>query len=169
MINVTQKFLSIHLLITLYMFRAHSVHHQERRTVSIQPLVTIILCWWPSCVQVGSRVFFQPAYISATNIEWELPEAVLIQFVSPDDEHCVLETCMRVINKYIERNLCVTLVIYQETCIRSCFEWIIRSTRTNWQYQDPVRSDIFNKAAPHNTDQSGVNSRTTRQCRCSPV
>jgi hypothetical protein len=37
--------------------------------------------------------FFQPAYISATNIEWLLPEAVLVQFVSPDDEHCVLETC----------------------------------------------------------------------------
>ena len=31
--------------------------------------------------------------ISATNIEWLLPEAVLKQFVSPDDEHCVLETC----------------------------------------------------------------------------
>ena len=38
-------------------------------------------------------VFFQPAHISATNIEWLLPEAVLIQFVSPDDEHDVLETC----------------------------------------------------------------------------
>jgi hypothetical protein len=37
--------------------------------------------------------FFQPAHISATNIEWLLPEAVLIQFVSPDDEHDVLETC----------------------------------------------------------------------------
>jgi hypothetical protein len=30
---------------------------------------------------------------SATNIEWLLPEAALIQFVSPDDEHDVLETC----------------------------------------------------------------------------
>ena len=39
------------------------------------------------------RVFFQPAHISATNIEWLLPEAVLKQFVFPDDEHCVLETC----------------------------------------------------------------------------
>jgi hypothetical protein len=37
--------------------------------------------------------FFQPAHISATNIELLLPEAVLIQFVSPDDEHDVLETC----------------------------------------------------------------------------
>ena len=35
----------------------------------------------------------QPAHISATNIELLLPEAVLIQFVSPDDEHDVLETC----------------------------------------------------------------------------
>ena len=34
-----------------------------------------------------------PARNSANNIEWLLPEAVLIQFVSPDDEHCVLETC----------------------------------------------------------------------------
>ena len=37
--------------------------------------------------------FFQPAHISATNMERLLPEAVLIQFVSPDDEHDVLETC----------------------------------------------------------------------------
>ena len=41
------------------------------------------------------EVFFQPAHISATNIEWLLPESVLIQFVSPDDEHCVLETCRK--------------------------------------------------------------------------
>ena len=26
-------------------------------------------------------------------VEWLLQEAVLIQFVSPDDEHDVLETC----------------------------------------------------------------------------
>ena len=165
------------LLITLYMFRAHSAHHQERQIVPIQPLVTVILCWWPRCVQVVRRVFFQintgikfyilltvhhvtilrkwstwrtnffyvfisiynslhvsstscsssgetncintasgnshsmlvaemcagwkktksvffqPAHISATNIEWLLPEAVLVQSVSPDDEHDVLETC----------------------------------------------------------------------------
>jgi hypothetical protein len=36
------------------MFRAHRAHHQERQIVSIQPLVTVILCWWPSCVQVRS-------------------------------------------------------------------------------------------------------------------
>jgi hypothetical protein len=33
------------------------------------------------------------AHIQATNMEWQLPEAVLIQFVSPDDEHDVLEIC----------------------------------------------------------------------------
>ena len=69
------------------MFRVHRAHHQEGQIVSIQPLVTVLL-----------------------------PEAVLIQFVSPDDEHDVLKTC-RVINrnKYIEKNLCITLVTYQES------------------------------------------------------
>ena len=81
------KFFSMY-FITLYMFRAHRAHHQERQIVSIQPLVTVILCWWSRCVQV----FFQPAHISATNIESQLPEAVLIKFVSSDDEHDVRET-----------------------------------------------------------------------------
>ena len=66
------------------MFRAHRAHHQERQIVSIQPLVTR---------RLFQEIFFQPAHISATNIELLLPEAVLIQFVSPDDEHDVLETC----------------------------------------------------------------------------
>jgi len=43
--------------------------------------------------RLEEEVFFQPAHISATNIEWLLTEAVLIQFVSPDDEHDVLEIC----------------------------------------------------------------------------
>ena len=43
-------------------------------------------------------------------------EAVLIQFVSPDDEHDVLVTCRAINrNKYIEKNLCITLVIYKES------------------------------------------------------
>ena len=74
------------------MFRAHSAHYQERQIVSIHTLVTIILCWWLSCVQFGSTVYFQPAHNSATNIELLLPEVVLIQFVSPDNEHYVVET-----------------------------------------------------------------------------
>ena len=56
---------------TLYMFREPSVHHQERKTVSKQPQVTVTLCWWPCRVQV-----------------------VLIKVVSPDDEHEVHETCI---------------------------------------------------------------------------
>jgi hypothetical protein len=56
--NVMHKFFSIYLFlfITLYMFRAHRAHHQERQIVSIQPLATVILCWWPSCVQVGRKL-----------------------------------------------------------------------------------------------------------------
>ena len=34
------------LFLTLYMFRAHRAHHQERQIVSIQPLVTVTLCRW---------------------------------------------------------------------------------------------------------------------------
>ena len=56
--NVTHKFLSMYLFLflTLYVFRAHRAHHQERQIVSIQPLVTVTLCWWPCRVQVGSEL-----------------------------------------------------------------------------------------------------------------
>jgi len=43
----------------------------------------------PPCI----RVYSQPAHDTATNTEGQLPEVVLIQFVPPDDEHDVLETC----------------------------------------------------------------------------
>ena len=39
-----------------------------------------------------SEVHFLPAHDTATNTDWQLPEVVLTQFVSPDDEHDVLET-----------------------------------------------------------------------------
>jgi len=38
------------------MFLARRARHQERQIVSIQPLVTVILCWWPRCVQGGRRL-----------------------------------------------------------------------------------------------------------------
>ena len=66
------------------MFRAHRADHQERQIVSIQPLVAVTLCRvqvgssLPTCTRHGHR---------------QLPEVVLSQFVSPDDEHDVLETC----------------------------------------------------------------------------
>ena len=51
------QFFSMYLFIflTLYMFRAHRAHHQERLIVSIQPLVADTLCWWLCRVQVGSE------------------------------------------------------------------------------------------------------------------
>jgi hypothetical protein len=38
-------------------------------------------------------VHFRPAHDTATDTQWQLPEVVLTQFVSPHDEHDVLETC----------------------------------------------------------------------------
>jgi len=70
------------------MFRTHRAHHQERQIVSIQPLVAVggrVVC--------RSEVNFRPAHDTATDAEWQLPEVVLTQFVSPNDEHDVLETC----------------------------------------------------------------------------
>ena len=69
------------------MFQAHRAHYQERQIVSIQPLVAVggrVVC------RLG--VNSEPAHDTATNTEWQLPEVVLTQFVSPDDEHNVLET-----------------------------------------------------------------------------
>jgi len=55
MTNVTQNFsMYLFIFLTLYMFRAHRAHHQERQIVSIQPLVAVTLCRWPRRVQVGS-------------------------------------------------------------------------------------------------------------------
>jgi hypothetical protein len=45
------------LFLTLYVFRAHRAHHQERQIVSTQPLVTVTLCRWPCRVQVGSLIW----------------------------------------------------------------------------------------------------------------
>ena len=80
--------------------------------MSIQQLVAVTLCRWLCRVRVGSEL---PTGTRHGNRQ--LPEVVLTQFVSPDDEHDVLKTCRELNNKnkYIERNLCVTLVIYQES------------------------------------------------------
>ena len=77
------------LFLTLYMFRAHRAHHQERQIVSVQPLVTVTLCWWPCRVQVGSDL----SSYTCTRHGHQHEVGVLTQFVSPDDEHDVLETC----------------------------------------------------------------------------
>ena len=78
------------------MFQACHANHQEKQIVSIQRLL-IVTPWWCQCrVLVGSKLFTvysQPAHDTDTTTEWQLPEAVLIQSVSPDDEHDMLETC----------------------------------------------------------------------------
>jgi hypothetical protein len=63
------------------MFRTNRAPHQEKQIVSIQPLVTVTLCWWPCRVQVTATntgnqqtnptkpVHFQPAHDTATNTE----------------------------------------------------------------------------------------------------
>jgi hypothetical protein len=75
------------IFLTLYMFRAHRAHHQERQIVSIEPLVAFTLFRWPCRVQVRSEL---PT--STRHDHRRLPEVVLTQFVSPVDEHDVLET-----------------------------------------------------------------------------
>jgi hypothetical protein len=55
------------------MFQAHRAHHQERKIVSIQPLVTVggrVVCM--------SEVNFRHAHDTATDTERQLPEVVLI-------------------------------------------------------------------------------------------
>ena len=52
----TNSLLCVYFYLQLYMFWAHSAHHQERQIVSVQPLVTVTLCWWPRCVQVRRRL-----------------------------------------------------------------------------------------------------------------
>ena len=72
MTNVMHKLSSMCLFLftTLYMFRAHRAHHQERQIVSIQPLVTVILCWWPRCVQVGHRMTVTRDCIETICLSW---------------------------------------------------------------------------------------------------
>ena len=47
----------------------------------------------PNSIHCRLWVHSQHSHDTATNTEWQLPEVVLTQFVSPDDEHDVLETC----------------------------------------------------------------------------
>jgi hypothetical protein len=74
-------------ILTLYIFRVHRAHHQERQTVSKPPLVTVTLC------RCRKWVHFRPSHYTATDTEWQLPKVVWTNFVSPDDEHDALETC----------------------------------------------------------------------------
>jgi hypothetical protein len=63
--------MNLFLFLTLYMFRAHRAHHQERKIVSIQPLVAAgdrVVCRLG--VDYSSLlVYSQPAHDTATNTE----------------------------------------------------------------------------------------------------
>jgi hypothetical protein len=52
----TNSFQCIYLFTTLYMFRAHRSHHQDRQIVLIQFLVTVTPCWWQCRVLAGGRL-----------------------------------------------------------------------------------------------------------------
>ena len=64
------------------MFRTPRSRHQERKN--------FINTTSDNCHSV--LVAVSCAHDTITNTEWQLPEVVLIKFVSPDDEHEVLET-----------------------------------------------------------------------------
>ena len=81
----------------------------------------------------------------------------MIQFVSPDDEHDVLETCKKTIkNKYIERNLCVTLVIYQESLHDARSTKCKNVLRVNNKRQG---DDKFTEVLPHRFDAHKICNR----------
>jgi hypothetical protein len=87
------------------MFRAHRAHHQDSQVVSTHPMVTVTLCRWPCRVQVGSGLPTRTLHGHRQQTKWELPEVVLTQLDSPDDEHDVLETCrVKNKNKYTVKN-----------------------------------------------------------------
>jgi len=82
----------------------------RRRSLLVLLLYYIILIsniWWPIYFRprlyypefyillTFHHVNFRPAYDTDTDTEWQLPEFVLTQFVSPDDEHEMLETCSK--------------------------------------------------------------------------
>ena len=111
MTNVTHKFLS------MYLFLLFNSLHVSSTSCSSSGETNCINTASGNSHSVSVAVSCASAHDTATNTEWQLPEFVLIQFVSPDDEHDVLETCRELNNKnkYIERNLCVTLIIYQKS------------------------------------------------------
>jgi hypothetical protein len=102
MTNVKHKFLSVCLFLTLYMFRSHHDHHQERQIVSNSG------SWHSVSVDVRCAGRKRPAHHTATDTECQLPEFVLTQFVSPDDDHDEIETCRELKTKINTENNCAS-------------------------------------------------------------
>jgi hypothetical protein len=80
------------LFIPIYMFRARRAHHQERQIVintasgNFHSMLVAVSC-------AGWNKILLPTCTHLGHLHRMTAEAVLIQFVSPDDEHDVLETC----------------------------------------------------------------------------
>ena len=55
------------IFLTVYIFRAHRAHHQERQIVSIQPLVAVGVR--VVCRSEVNSVHFRPAHDTATDTE----------------------------------------------------------------------------------------------------
>jgi hypothetical protein len=89
------KFLSYKFISILYMFRANLCSSSGESIVSIQHLVYVTLCMWPSGMQVGKKLpdLSRPAYRTVTNTEWHIPDVVLIQLILLMMSTRLLETC----------------------------------------------------------------------------
>ena len=89
------KFFSTYLFLflTLYMFRAHRAHHQERQILSIQPLGA-----------VGGRAVCRSSDLHTARppTQSDSCQRLYWQFFSPDDEYDVLETCRELKTKINE-------------------------------------------------------------------
>ena len=72
------------------MFRAHRAHHQERQIVSKQPLVTVILCWWLRCVQIGRSLLPTCTHLGHQH-RMTVTRGCIDKIASPDDEHDMFE------------------------------------------------------------------------------
>jgi len=72
------------------MFRALCAHHQEVKII-LYSIWYRHICRWPSGAQV-ERGLSQPVHRTATYM-CDDTKCCIIQFLPPDDEHMVPETC----------------------------------------------------------------------------
>ena len=81
----------MHKFLSIYLFFIYNSLHVSSTSCSSSGETNCINTTSGNCYSVSVAV--SSADDTATDTEWQLPEVVLIQFVSPDDEHDVLETC----------------------------------------------------------------------------
>ena len=106
-----QFFFSCMFIRNLCMFRAVMCSSSGELIVSVRYLVYVTLCRWPS----GMQLWVEPktAYQTVTNIQWHIPDVVLIQLILSMMRTWVLETCRYLEKTYTKKELCVKLDIYK--------------------------------------------------------